>query len=303
MTRVPTIRQYFNDRPEMAGHAAMFGFSCLVAGSFALGGIVAPMMSPIALNAVRFIIALVVVGTAAWVTTGIPRSALQAPWRYLVLGGLFSIYFVSMFEGLKTATPVSTAAVFTLTPIMAGIFGWVLLRQVTTGRMALALTLAAIGALWIIFRADLAAFLAFDVGRGERIFFVGCIAHALYIPMVRMLNRGEPVVVLTFGMLIAGTIILVLWGARDLMATDWAALPLVVWITILYLAIFASSVTFFMVQFAAMRLKSAKVMAYTYLVPAWVILWEGALGHGWPAPLILVGMGLVVTGLLLLLKE
>jgi drug/metabolite transporter (DMT)-like permease len=42
-----------------------------------------------------------------------------------------------MFEGLKTAPPVSAAAVFTLTPVMSGIFGWVLLRQGVTPRIAL----------------------------------------------------------------------------------------------------------------------------------------------------------------------
>jgi hypothetical protein len=30
-----------------------------------------------------------------------------APWRYLVLAGLFAVYFVLMFEGLKTAPAVS----------------------------------------------------------------------------------------------------------------------------------------------------------------------------------------------------
>ena len=69
-----------------------------------------------------------------------------------MLGGLFAFYFVLMFEGLKTAPPVSAAAVFTLTPVMAGGFGWLLLRQIMTPRMALALAIGALGALWVIFR-------------------------------------------------------------------------------------------------------------------------------------------------------
>ena len=86
-----------------------------------------------------------------------------------------------MFEGLKTAQPVSAAAVFTLVPLMAAGFAWVLLRQVLTPRMALALSIGGCGALWVIFKADLAAFLAFDVGRGEAIYFIGCVSHAIYI--------------------------------------------------------------------------------------------------------------------------
>jgi drug/metabolite transporter (DMT)-like permease len=98
------------------GHLAMLAFSALVAGSFSLGVLAAPHIDPGALSVARFVLAGVLVGAAALATTGIPRSAFVAPWRYLVLGGLLAAYFVLMFEGLKTAPPVSAAAVFTLTP-------------------------------------------------------------------------------------------------------------------------------------------------------------------------------------------
>jgi len=56
-------------------------------------------------------------------------------------------------------------------------------------------------------------------------------------------------------------------------------------------------------QFATLRLPSAKVMAYTYLTPSWVIVWEIALGHGAPKGLVLGGIVLTVAALLLLLKQ
>ena len=124
-------------RSDLQGHLAMLAFSALVAGSFSLGSLSANLISPTALNAARFVIAGMVIAVAVAATTGVPKGASRAPWRYLVLGGLFAVYFVLMFEGLKTARPVSAAAVFTLTPVIAAGFGWLLLRQVTTGRMAL----------------------------------------------------------------------------------------------------------------------------------------------------------------------
>jgi drug/metabolite transporter (DMT)-like permease len=62
---------------------------------------------------------------------------------------------------------------------MAAGFGWLFLRQRLTGRMALALAVGAAGALWVIFRGDLAALLRLEVGQGEEIYFWGCAAHAL----------------------------------------------------------------------------------------------------------------------------
>ncbi|NQY61117.1 DMT family transporter [Cognatishimia sp.] len=281
----------------------MLTFSALVAGSFSLGSLAANEIDPTALTALRFLIASFVIGAAALATTGLPKSAARAPWRYVVLGGLFAIYFVLMFEGLKTAPPVSTAAVFTLTPVMSAGFGYLLLRQITTPRMALALVIGAIGAIWVIFRADLAAFLQFNVGRGEVIYFWGCVAHALYTPLVPKLNRGELPVVFTFGMLLAGFVILTVIGWPQIMATDWASLPMIVWVTVFYLAIFASAATFVLLQFAALNLPSAKVMAYTYLVPSWVILWEIGLGNGAPKLLVAVGVLMTCGALLLLLRQ
>lgn len=289
--------------PQTQGHLAMLLFSALVAGSFSLGGIVANEIAPLALNAVRFVIAGVAVGTVAMMTTGIPRSAFAAPWRYLLLGGLFAIYFVLMFEGLKTSAPVSSAAVFTLVPAMAGVFAWFLLRQRTTLRMAVALGIGAAGALWVIFRADMAALLAFDIRRGEVIFFFGCIAHAVYTPLVRRLNRGESAVVFSFGTLVAGAVLLALVGMGDIRATDWASLRPMVWVTILYVSLCASAITFVLVQFATLRLPSAKVMAYTYLVPSWVICWEAGLGNGLPPVMIAMGIGLTILALFLLLRD
>ncbi len=289
--------------PAQRGHLAMLTFSALVAGSFSLGAQIANEIEPAALNAVRFAIATVLIGLLVWRMGGLTRAAAQAPWRYVVLGGLMAVYFVLMFEGLKTAKPVSAAAVFTLTPVISGVVGWVLLRQVTTPRMALALAIGGAGALWVIFRADLHAMMSFDIGRGEVIYFWGCIAHAVYTPMIRRLNRGEPAIVFTFGMLVAATMLLFLVAWSDLRAMDWQALRPFAWWTILYLAVFSTGTSFVLTQYAALRLPAAKVMAYTYLTPSWVLLWELAQGRGAPPLLVLGGVALTVVALILLLKD
>jgi len=287
----------------LRGHLAMLSFSALVAGSFSFGKTIANEIDPVALTALRFALAGVLIGAAAALGPGLRAHQFRSPWRFLVLGTLFGIYFVLMFEALKTAAPVSTAAIFTLTPLMSAGFGWLFLRQRSTGRMGLALAIGAAGALWVIFRGDLDALVAFDLGRGEAIFFVAALAHAAYTPLVRRFNRGEPALVFTFGMMMAALGLLAVYGAPAIGATDWAALPARVWWVALYLAVFASAATFVLLQYAALRLPSAKVMAYTYLTPTWVIGWEIVLGNGAPRGLVLGGIGLTILALGLLLKD
>lgn len=291
----------------------MLAFSALVAGSFSLGSLTAPLIAPTALNSLRFALAAGLVTALSLVQMRRPHavqpgadgppSPFRAPWRYAALGLLYALYFVLMFEALKTAAPVSVSAVFTLTPLIAAGFGYILLRQRLTPRIALALALGAGGALWVIFRGDLAALLRFDLGRGEAIYFLGCVAHALYTPLVRKLNRGEPAPVFTSGILIAATLLLGLYSLGDLAATDWAALPIVVWITIIYTAVFATAASAMILQYASQRLPSAKVMAYTYLTPVWVILWQSALGQSGPGWIILPGLAVTLVALGLLLRD
>ena len=288
---------------EIRGHLAMLGFSALVAGSFSLGALVANDIDPQAITAARFVLATVVMGLVAAMQRDLRVSHFQKPWRYFVLGGLFTIYFVLMFEGLKTANPVSAAAVFTLMPLMSAVFGWVLLRQITTPRMALALAIAACGALWVIFRGNLAALTALDIGRGEMIYLLGCVAHALYTPMVRKLNRGEGAAVFTFGMLVAGSLLLGVFGFEAILATNWANLRPMVWVTIGYLTLFSTASSFFLLQYATLRLPSAKVMAYSYLTPAWVMLWELGFGSALPPVPVLLGIMATVVALLMLLRN
>ena len=283
-------------------HIAMLGFSILIAGSFSLGSMVANDISPIALTAVRFVLAAFIVGSIALFSGSIARKELTASWRYFVLGGTFSLYFILMFEGLKTASPVSAVAVFTLIPAMSCWLGFVILGQMVSGRTLLAVVIGATGSLWVVFRADFLALTMSSVGRGELIYFLGCVAHAFMPILFRGLNRGENPVMVTFGLLVSGALILCLFGAGEIIQTDWKGLPGLVWITIFYVAVFATAVTSVCLQFASMHLPAANVMAYTYLTPTWVLLWEILLGHDMPPFWIWGGVLLTAVSVIVLLR-
>ena len=284
-------------------HLAMLLFSALVAGSFSLGHIIANDIAPAALTALRFVIAAMVLGPVVWWTCGVSRDDLTASWRYLLLGGLIGVYFILMFEGLKTASAVSTSAVFTLTPVLSAIFGYILLSQLVTSRIVVALGIGAVGALWVIFRADFDLILALDIGRGEGIYFLGCVAHAFYTPLVRKLNRGQSPIVFTFGTILGALVLTLAYGFSDLMAIDYEGLRPIVWGTLIYLGVFASAASFLLIQYSTLHLPSSKVMAYTYLTPSWVILWELTLRHPLPPLMVWLGVVAIILALCLLLRD
>jgi drug/metabolite transporter (DMT)-like permease len=287
-------------RQRLLAHLAMLAFAALVAGSFTTGALAVPYLAPVPLNTVRFALAALLMGLATYGGGRRPFVLPAAPWRFAVLGMLMAIYFVSMFIALEITLPVATSAVFTLLPLMTAATGFLLVGQRAGGAVLASLALAGAGSLWVIFRGDRDALLGFDVGTGELIFFVGCIAYALYTPLLRRYSRGEPASVLSFWTLCASAVCIALCGLPELAAADWLHLPPLVWWVVLYLAIGPTALSFFLIQYAALHLPAAKVIAYGYLTPAFVIVLEALIGHGLPSPTVLAGALAIVLGLVVL---
>ena len=287
-------------RRRLLAHLSMVLFAALIAGSFTLGALTVPYIHAVPLNAVRFVLAAAVMGVAAFGVARQPFGMAKAPWRFGIMGLLTAVYFVTMFLALTMTKPVATSAVYTLVPMMTAVTAYFLVGQRSGLAVLLSLALAGAGAIWVIFRGDVAALLAFDIGPGELIYFVGCICYAIYAPLLRRFSRGEPALTQSFWTLLATALWLVGYGLPEIVATDWAAQPPLVWSIIVYLAVGPTALCFFMIQFASLHLPAAKVIAYGYLVPAFVIIFEGLAGHGWASLPVAAGALVTVLGLVVL---
>lgn len=285
----------------LGGHLAMLTFSLLVSFSFSFGSLVAKEIEPAVLTAIRFVISVAFLGGVAMVLGQGLGLIFRGLWRWVAIGGLMAIYFVTMFEALRLTTAVSTAAVFTLTPLMAAGLGLLVNRQKTDQATLIAILIGGVGAVWVIFRADLARVLAFDVGWGEIIFFLGAICHAAVPAVTRKLRGAATPLQAAFGASLGALIVTAIYAAPAALATDFATLRPLVWWVAVYLGIMTTALTFFLIQFAIPRLSPGKVMAYTYLVPSWVVLYDLGGGTTQP-PLLFIGIGLTLLALALLLR-
>ena len=291
----------FPSKSIASGHMAMLLFSLLVSGSFVLGSIIANLISPDLVTFLRFLIAFIAIAVLILYQSNVRFFKYLSIGRSLILGALISIYFITMFEGLKTASSTSMAVLFTLTPLLAGFFDLIFSNRVMSKKVWITVVVAAVGALWIIFDGNIQNFINFKVGYGEKLFFIGCICHALYAALIPKFNNGEPAIIQTFGTLISGIIILGLFSNKEIIYHSWIDFPVIVLLTILYLAIFATAASFFLIQYSAVRLSSIKVMAYTYAVPIWVVLLQIIFLQQLPNTITFVGAFVILGSLLILL--
>ena len=108
----PGVGSMATGSDKWLGHFAMLIFAVLIAGSFSIGHLAAPHIAPAALNAIRFVLACLVMGTTILALSGRAPKLPPSLWRIAILGALMATYFILMFTALQITGPVSTAAVF-----------------------------------------------------------------------------------------------------------------------------------------------------------------------------------------------
>ena len=179
-----------------------------------------------------------------------------------------------MFEGLKTASPIVMSAIMALTPFLTILLEYIFYRKKFEIAIIFALVIGATGSIWIIFDADFKQILSFNIGRGESLFLIGCSCQAIYTLLIPILNEGESSTEQTSNTMLVSALILMLIDFNEITSTSWSEVSLYTWLTILYLSLFATASAFFIIQYARNFLPSTYVMAYYYMVPMWVMIFE-----------------------------
>ena len=105
---------------------------------------------------------------------------------------------------------------------------------------------------------------------------------------------------MTFWTLATGAIWLLLLSGPRWSDVVWSAVPVSVYTGIIYLAVFTTLITFFVFQWSATIIGPTKVMSYTYLNPALVLIIGLALGQELPPLATYPGLLLILAATLVL---
>lgn len=257
-------------------------------------------MDSLVLTFLRFVLAAVLFAPIVAWRYGIVIPSVQDLARYGILSACLVGFFLGMFTALRSTSALNTATIFALTPVITAGISAVLLKEKLNKASKIALPIGVIGAVWVIFRGDPVAFLSLNLGLGDGIFFAGTVAMGFYGPLVKYLHRGEPMAQMTFWTLVTGGLWLLILSAPRLSEVVWSAVPLSVYGGIAYLAVFTTLVTFFLFQWSATVIGPTKVMSYTYLNPALVIVIGIGLGQEIPPFEIYPGLILTLVATLVL---
>lgn len=299
---VQSITQFTASKNDSVAsvHMLMLAATFLVATSFPVVAAIADSLDSVVLTFVRFALATFLFAPLVAWRYGLPRPGLRDLIRYGVLSMLLVTFFWCMFASLRLTTPLNTAAIFSLSPIITAALASVVLQQKMTPSARVALPIGAVGAIWVIFRGDPSALTALTIGSGDLIFLVGTIALAGYSTLVKALHRGEPMARMTFWILATGSVWLFFLSLPILGSVQWADIPVEVFGGVAYLSIFTTIITFFAFQWSSTRIGPTRVLSYTFLNPAIVLLLGLAFGDALPPLTTWPGVALAIVATVVL---
>ncbi len=283
-------------------HLLMVVAATLVSTSFTVGAAIAKELDPAILTFVRFTLAASIFGPWVHFRYGLGFS-ISLFLRCALISGCLVIFFCCMFLSLRYTTALNTSVIFALVPSISGVYALFITGERLGRGQLLALLCGMAGVIWVIFRGEPAQLLAMEWNRGDAIFLGGCFAMGLYTPLIKLVHRGEPMAVMTFWVLVTGSLWLLLFVGARLPALAWSAIPGFAWLGIGYLAIFTTIITFFLTQYAVPYLGPTRVMAYSYLYPGLVLLIDLGLGHGLPPPRVVPGVLVVLAAMFILQSD
>lgn len=286
----------------VTAHLQMLGFTALLGGSFIASATISNALPPMVITWMRYAIA-----SLLFMVLLAGQGLLKPPHyrdlgRYTLISLPPLVYFACMIFSLQTTSALNSSALYTTVPLMSLIMSILLLNAKSTWPIFIALLLGILGALLIIFKGDLSQLLQLSLMPSDYLFLFGCLGMALNPIVVKKLHRGEHALVLTGWSLMCATLLLTAVVAYQLPDIEWRNINVITWSGVLYLATFATALSFFLFQKACIVLSPAKISGYVYLIPLSVIATNGLLGQEIQWQEIASGAVLVMIAMAILIK-
>ena len=228
----------------------------------------------------------------------LPRPSPRETVLVIGLGLLgITVYNTMFMAGLALVEASRAALIVPTNPAFTALFAALLLKERLGGTRAVGIGFSVAGALWVLAKGDLSAFLNMSFGAGELILVACIFLWSAYTLLGRIALSALPPLALTAYVMTAGSIALALPALleqKSLAGATWQA-----WAALGYLIVFGTVLPFLWFNEGVKALGAARASQFINLVPPLAVA-ESVLILGEPmTPALFVGAALVVVGLYL----
>ncbi|MFO7603051.1 MAG: DMT family transporter [Gammaproteobacteria bacterium] len=284
-----------------SAHLGLALASLFWAGNFVVGRALRDVIDPLTLNFWRWLLALVILLVLTHKLLWTYRRELLRHWFLILALGLTGIaaFHTSVYIALTTTTAVNALLLFTLTPLLIMLGAWLFLGERMHAIALLGVIVSLAGALVLIAHGDVQNLRDLSFGHGDLWMLLAVVMWAAYSLLLKRKPPALPQTALVSATTLAALVLMLpfyLWDTR----TDLRVLlsAEVLW-ALVYVALFASVLAFWLWNRGVARIGAAKAGTYLYLMPVFgALLSYVFLGEGVQL-FQLIGGALVITGIML----
>ncbi|WP_076537263.1 DMT family transporter [Shewanella sp. UCD-KL21] len=261
-------------------HIQMLFFTFIIAMTFPIGKQLMLEVPPMIATWLRYVIAALLFVILLALSRRLNLPSVKSLLRYTLVCLPSLAYFTAMFSALTQTTAFATSALYTVVPLITAFLAMLIYRKVGKLSHWLALIVGFGASLFLVIQQS-SGKLAFEWNTGYSLFMLGCIAMAANPLVIKACYRQENFMVFTGWSLITASIILSVCLTPQIIDFNWQQVSRNGWFACLYLAVFATAISFFLFQKASVKLAPQQVSAYVFLIPVFVLMTGGNIDVNW----------------------
>jgi drug/metabolite transporter (DMT)-like permease len=256
-----------------------------MASSFVVSADLIPYANSITSTGLRFILACIMMIPLMAIhfkgSSHRPMANRKVYLHYGFISLFLVLFFIGLFEALKTTTAMRTSVIYTLVPLISIVLTFVLLKTKTSKTKLLGFVLGSGGAILVLLAFNQNNVEFFSWYSGDSIFVMACFCLSIHVVLVKKWGADVPPIQGSFYIMVLGGLMLLpfmaVFGELDQVA--WQVSEF--WSILLYLTVFTTMATFFLQQRLVQKVGPSQLLAFTYLIPILVVIPEGwsAIAH------------------------
>ena len=229
----------------------------------------------------------------------------QKDWGRIAICAVMGmvINMLAFFKGLQLSTPINSAVLVTITPIIVVILSALFIKEKITLQKGFGVFLGLVGALTLIlFGAEIRSD-APNIPLGNFLFVINATFYGSYLILVKkLIEKYHPFVLLKW-LFTIGVIVNLPITYSEVAEIQWSLLPLPIIGAIIFVILGTTFGTYLLNAFALTQLKATTIGAFVYLQPLVGVLFALLAGKDSLTSVKVVAMLLVLFGVYLASKR
>jgi len=207
------------------------------------------------------------------------------------------------FKGLALSTPINSAVLITITPIIVLLLSMFLIKEKISSRKVVGIVIGLAGALGLILFGNEIRQDAPNIPLGNFYILLNAIFYGTYLIIAKTLIKKYHPFTFMKWLFSLGILICLPFGYHELVAIEWADLPFEAIWKIVFVIVGTTFCTYLFNIFALTQLKASTVSAFIYVQPLIGILYAVATGQDTLTTIKIVAACLVLLGVYLASKK